>query len=62
MKKMLFTITYDSLCEGYMKNGDSEHAIENYRKSLEMNPQNENAKIMLKPKIKNKIINRKRGN
>jgi len=39
---------YDSLGEAYMKNGDKELAIENYKKSLELNPQNENGKMMLK--------------
>jgi len=38
---------YDSLGEAYMKNGDDELAIENYRKSLELNPENENAAKML---------------
>ena len=40
--------TYDSLGEGYMMNGDKELAIENYKKSLELNPQNTNAVAMLK--------------
>ncbi len=44
---------YDSLGEAYMINGDDELAIENYKKSLELNPQNINAEQMLK-KIKNK--------
>ena len=38
---------YDSLGEAYMKNGDTELAISNYRKSLELNEDNENAKKML---------------
>ncbi len=38
---------YDSLGEAYMKNGDKELAIENYKKSLELAPNNENAKQML---------------
>jgi tetratricopeptide (TPR) repeat protein len=38
---------YDSLGEAYMKAGDSENAIANYRKSLELDPGNENAKEML---------------
>ena len=38
---------YDSLGEAYMKNGDTEFAVSNYRKSLELNPNNENAKKML---------------
>lgn len=39
---------YDSLAEAYMKNGDNEKALANYRKSLELNPNNENAKEKLK--------------
>ena len=39
---------YDSLGEAYMKNGDKELAVENYKKSLELDPKNENAKLMLK--------------
>lgn len=39
---------YDSLAEAYMKSGDNKMAIENYEKSLELNPENENAKEMLK--------------
>ncbi|NIM91498.1 MAG: tetratricopeptide repeat protein [Candidatus Aminicenantes bacterium] len=39
---------YDSLGEAYMKNGDKENAILNYRKSLELNPDNNNAREMLK--------------
>jgi len=38
---------YDSLGEAYMKNGDKEEAIANYRRSLELNPENENAAQML---------------
>ncbi|TSA26909.1 MAG: tetratricopeptide repeat protein [Bacteroidetes bacterium] len=38
---------YDSLGEAYMKNGDKELAIKNYKKSLELNPENENGKKML---------------
>jgi 3-oxoadipate enol-lactonase len=40
--------TYDSLGEAYMKNGDRELAIQNYNKSLELNPNNTNAVEMLK--------------
>lgn len=39
---------YDSLGEGYMTKGDKELAIANYRKSLEMDPRNSNAKEKLK--------------
>jgi CubicO group peptidase (beta-lactamase class C family) len=38
---------YDSFAEAYMANGDDELAIENYEKSLELNPQNMNAVQML---------------
>ena len=40
--------TYDSLGEAYMMNGDKELAIQNYNKSLELNPNNNNAVEMLK--------------
>ena len=40
--------TYDSLGEAYMKNGDKELAIKNYKRSLELNPTNTNAVNMLK--------------
>ena len=39
---------YDSLGEAYMKTGQRELAIENYKKSLEKNPENTNAIKMLK--------------
>ena len=39
---------YDSLGEAYMANGEKELAIANYKKSLELNPQNQNAVEMLK--------------
>jgi CubicO group peptidase (beta-lactamase class C family) len=39
---------YDSLGEAYMSNGDKEQAIENYKKSLDLNPKNTNATAMLK--------------
>jgi imidazolonepropionase-like amidohydrolase len=38
---------WDSLGEAYMKNGEREKAIENYRQALELDPKNENAKKML---------------
>jgi len=38
---------YDSLAEAYMKRGQREKAIENYNKSLSMNPENDNARRML---------------
>jgi tetratricopeptide (TPR) repeat protein len=39
---------YDSLGEGYMRNGDKELAIVNYQKSLDLNPNNTNAIETLK--------------
>jgi CubicO group peptidase (beta-lactamase class C family) len=44
---------YDSLGEAYMINGDNELAIQNFEKSLELNPRNTNAAEMIK-KIKEK--------
>lgn len=38
---------YDSLGEAYMINGDLDLAIDNYEKSLEINPDNKNANKML---------------
>lgn len=38
---------YDSLGEAYMKNGQNETAVENYKKSLAINPGNNNAVRML---------------
>lgn len=40
--------TYDSLGEAYMISGDKEMAIKNYKKSLDLNPDNTNAAQMLK--------------
>jgi CubicO group peptidase (beta-lactamase class C family) len=40
--------TYDSLAEAYMNNGEKDLAIANYKKSLELNPQNANGREMLK--------------
>ena len=40
--------TYDSLGEAYMNAGKRELAIENYKRSIELNPKNENGKEMLK--------------
>ena len=39
---------YDSLGEAYMVNGDKQLAIQNYKKSLELNPKNANAIETLK--------------
>jgi tetratricopeptide (TPR) repeat protein len=44
---------YDSLGEAYMSCGENELAIKNYKKSLEIDPQNDNAVQMLK-KLKEK--------
>ncbi|NIF06652.1 serine hydrolase [Chryseobacterium sp. Tr-659] len=38
---------FDSLAEGYFNNGQTELSKENYQKSLELNPENTNAKEML---------------
>ncbi|HET7105453.1 MAG TPA: DUF2306 domain-containing protein [Candidatus Acidoferrum sp.] len=39
--------TYDSLAEGYMDDGEKALAIANYKKSLQLNPKNRNAEVML---------------
>ena len=39
---------YDSLAEAYLENGEQELAIENYKKSLDLNPANDNARDVLK--------------
>jgi tetratricopeptide (TPR) repeat protein len=39
---------WDSLGEGYMTRGDKDLAIKNYEKSLELNPQNDNGREILK--------------
>ncbi|AUC83672.1 hypothetical protein CW733_06150 [Lacinutrix sp. Bg11-31] len=39
---------YDSLAEAYLENGEQELAIQNYKKSLELNPANDNARDVLK--------------
>ena len=38
---------FDSLGEAYMKAGNKEEAIKNYKKSLELDPKNDNAKKMI---------------
>lgn len=38
---------YDSLGEAYFLNGDTEKAVSNYKKSLELNPNNENAERVI---------------
>jgi len=44
---------YDSLGEAYMKNGQNDLARANFKKSLELNPKNENARKMLEQLGKN---------
>ena len=39
---------YDRLGEAYMINGDKKGAVENYKKSLELDPANGNARERLK--------------
>jgi tetratricopeptide (TPR) repeat protein len=39
---------FDSLGEAYLESGDKESAIENYKKSLLLNPENESAREVLK--------------
>ena len=38
---------WDSLGEAYKNKGDNDMAIKNYRKVLELDPQNQHAKMML---------------
>lgn len=46
---------YDSYGEALMVNGDTSAAITNYRKSLELNPENETGRIMLEKLNKTEI-------
>lgn len=39
---------FDSLGEAYLYKGDTSNSVLNYRKSLELNPQNENAELLIK--------------
>lgn len=41
------SLLYNSLGEAYMKNGDKKLAVKSYEKSLQLNPNNYNAKQML---------------
>lgn len=43
---------FDSLGEIYLKIGNKELAVQNYKKSLELNPKNENAKKVLEQLLK----------
>ena len=45
---------WDSLAEAYMKSGDAKNAQLNYEKALTLDPNNENAKEMLK-KLKEEV-------
>jgi hypothetical protein len=47
--------TYDSLGEAYMRNGETELAILNYEKSIELNPGSVNGKQIL-GKLKNPVL------
>jgi len=40
--------TYDSLGEAYFVKGDLEEASHNYKRSLQVDPQNNNARLMLR--------------
>lgn len=53
--------TYDSLGEGYMVHGELELAIENYEKSVELNPENTNGIQMLEKLRKELAAKRKAG-
>ncbi len=39
---------YDSLGEAHMEAGNRDKAIANYQRSLELDPSNDNAKLMIK--------------
>ena len=39
---------YDSLGEAYMVSGDKKRAIKNYKKSVNLNPENKNAIEIIK--------------
>ncbi|MBK7816329.1 MAG: tetratricopeptide repeat protein [Sphingobacteriaceae bacterium] len=43
-----FGAPYDSLAEAYMLTDQKDLAIKNYKKALELDPNNSNAKVMLK--------------
>jgi len=53
--------TYDSLGEAYMINGETELAILNYEKSIELNPSSVNGKRVLE-KLKNPVLAEFTGN
>lgn len=43
---------YDSLAEAYLKNGNKDLAIENYKRSVQLDPANENGKQILERLLK----------
>ncbi|WP_343659849.1 alpha/beta hydrolase-fold protein [Chryseobacterium sp.] len=45
---------YDSLGEAYLKKGDKKSAIKNYKKSLQLNPDNADGKIILEKLLSEK--------
>jgi tetratricopeptide (TPR) repeat protein len=47
---------YDSLGEAYMKAGQKQAAIDSYKKSLEKDPGNDNAKQKLKELENNTLV------
>jgi len=49
---------YDSLGEAYMRSGDHDAAINNYRRSLELDPDNDNAVTMIEKIQKNQSIDK----
>ncbi len=50
---------YDSLGEAYLANNNTELALKNYKKSLELNPKNENAeKIIINSNFENRDKNK----
>ena len=50
---------YDSLGEIYAKSGQKDLAIENYQKSLDLNPKNDGAVKMLAELRKEKVPNQR---
>lgn len=45
---------FDSMGEAYMVAGDNTNAIENYKKSLQLDPANDNARKMIEKLTQNK--------
>lgn len=53
--------TFDSLAEGYWRKGDEKRAVENYKRALELNPQNKTAldairSIAARQRYENKLV------